>query len=264
VRRSYEDEPTEAGDSAREPGRIVYGLHPIAETLRARADEIEHLFVVGGRVSPRVQAIIDAARAAGVSLRFVDRERLRLLCGTTDHQGVVARVATFAYAALEDVLAAAASASEKALLLALDGVQDPRNLGAVLRSAEALGAHGVVLPRERAAGVTPTAAKVAAGAAERIPIARVTNLVRSLEEMKRAGLWIVGAAMDAPQTAATYDFKGPSCVVIGGEEKGLRPLVARACDSLVRIPLAGTTASLNASIAAAIVLYEARRQRSGA
>ena len=256
-------EPDELHDDVKS-GRTVYGLHSVTEALSARADTVEHLYVQEGRANARVQQLIDGARAAGVAVRFLERERLRLLCGTTDHQGVVARVGVFAYASLEDLAGVATASGEPLLVLALDGVQDPRNLGAILRSAEAMGAHGVVIPKERAAGVTPVAAKVAAGAAERIPVVRVTNLVRALQALKKSGAWIVGASAEAPELAAKYDFRGATVIVVGGEEKGLRPLVARTCDSVVRIPLSGVTSSLNASIAAAVLVYEARRQRGSA
>lgn len=240
--------------------RIVFGLHAVTEAVRARPEEIEHLYALGGRGNPRAQTLIDEARAAGVSVRFVDRDRLRLFSGSPDHQGVAASVASFAYAELEDLLTAPRDAPP--LLVALDSVLDPRNLGAILRSAEALGAHGVILPRDRAAGVTAAAAKVAAGAAERIPVARVVNLARALEQLKTGGLWIIGAAPGADVVAHRHDFTGPTCLVIGGEEKGLRPLIRKTCDAVVSIPLAGTTSSLNASIAAAVLLYEIQRQRA--
>jgi 23S rRNA (guanosine2251-2'-O)-methyltransferase len=241
-------------------GRTLYGFHPVLEALRARCEEVECLYVQEGRLSPRAQAAVDEARRLGVSVRFVDRERLRLLCGTVQHQGLVARIEPFRYAALEDLLAA--PRMRPLLLLALDGVQDPRNLGAAIRSAEAFGAHGVVIPRDRAAGVTAVAAKAAAGAAERLPVARVTNLARALEAVQAAGGWVVGAEGSAPNSVSDLDLRGNLCFVVGGEEKGLRPLVRARCDSLVRIPLLGQTPSLNASVAASILLYEATRQRS--
>jgi 23S rRNA (guanosine2251-2'-O)-methyltransferase len=241
-------------------GRTLYGLHPVDEALRARPEEVECLFAQEGRLTPRAQAVVDEARRRGVSVRFVDRERLRLLCGTIEHQGLVARIESFRYAELEDLLAA--PRTRPLLLLALDSVQDPRNLGAIIRSAEALGADAVVIPRDRAAGVTAVAAKAAAGAAERLPVVRVTNLTRALEVIQAAGGWVVGAEAAATTPVSGLDLRGNVCFVVGGEEKGLRPLVRRRCDHLVRIPLAGGTPSLNASVAASILLYEAVRQRA--
>jgi 23S rRNA (guanosine2251-2'-O)-methyltransferase len=241
-------------------GRIIYGLHPVAEAIRARAEEVECLFAQQGRLSGRAQALVDEARNAGVSVRFVDRERLRLMAGTVDHQGLVARVATFHYQELEAILSR--KGTSPLLLVALDGVQDPRNLGAVLRSAEAFGAQGIVIPRDRAAGVTAIASKAAAGAAERIPVTRVTNLVRALATIKDAGGWIVGAHPAEGVPLWDLDLAGDVCLVVGGEEKGLRPLVAKTCDHLARIPLLGETPSLNASVAAGILLYETLRQRT--
>jgi 23S rRNA (guanosine2251-2'-O)-methyltransferase len=160
------------------------------------------------------------------------------------------------------VLAAAEASGRPPLVVLLDGVEDPHNLGAVVRSAHALGAHGVVLPRDRAAGVTPAAAKASAGAVEHVAIVRVTNLVRALEELKEAGLWAVGAVPEGERDIASVDLRGPTALVLGGEGQGIRPLVQRTCDHLVRIPMLGRVGSLNASAAAAIALYEAVRQRA--
>jgi 23S rRNA (guanosine2251-2'-O)-methyltransferase len=173
----------------------------------------------------------------------------------------VAVVADYRYREVEEILAAAAASKRPPLVVLLDGVEDPHNLGAIVRSAHALGAHGVVVPRDRAAGVTPSAAKASAGAVEHVPVARVTNLVRTLEELKEAGIWAVALVPDGDQDLAQVDMKGPTALVIGGEGQGIRPLVRKCCDHVARIPMVGRVGSLNASAAAAITLYEAARQR---
>jgi 23S rRNA (guanosine2251-2'-O)-methyltransferase len=180
----------------------------------------------------------------------------------TQHQGIVAVVADYRYREVEDILAAARLAGKPPLLVLLDGVEDPHNLGAVVRSAHALGAHGVVIPRDRAASVTPSAAKASAGAVEHLPIVQVTNLVRAIEDLKEAGIWTVAAVPDGDQDLASVDLRGPIALVIGGEGQGVRPLVRKSCDHAARIPMEGRVGSLNASAAAAIAIYEAMRQRA--
>jgi 23S rRNA (guanosine2251-2'-O)-methyltransferase len=170
-------------------------------------------------------------------------------------------VADFAYAELEDVLAAAKESGRPPLLVVLDGIEDPHNLGAIIRSAHALGAHGVVIPKDRAAGVTPTVAKAAAGALERCPVARVTNVAQAIEALKEAGVWSVALAMDGEAPLGRVDLRGPTALVMGSEGEGLRPLVRRTCDHSARIPMLGELDSLSVSASAAIALYEVARQR---
>jgi 23S rRNA (guanosine2251-2'-O)-methyltransferase len=179
------------------------------------------------------------------------------------HQGVAARLREFAYASLDDLLARATASGRPPLVVVLDGLQDPHNLGAVIRSADALGVHGVVLPRDRSVGVTATVARASAGAVEHVPVARVTNLSRALEELKAAGLWVAAADPEADQVLWDARLDGPLAVVIGAEGAGVRPGVLKHCDLRLRIPMAGRVASLNASVSAALVLYEVARQRSG-
>lgn len=254
--------------------RLVYGIGPVREILGRRARDIDVLYVSQARKARQragdpVAALAAEARQRGVSVEVRDRAELdALLAGQGEagrppaHQGVVAVVGAFAYAALEDLLDRAAGAP--ALIAALDCVQDPHNLGAIVRSAYVLGAHGLVIPRDRAAQVTPVVTKVSAGATEHLAIAQVTNLARALAQLKEAGLWIAGlAAGPDARPLHALDASLPLCLVLGAEGTGMRPLVARHCDFLVEIPMAGRgVGSLNVSVAAGIALYEVARQRA--
>ena len=242
--------------------RVVYGMNPVRELLRAGAEGIAELWLAEGGERPRAFAELERiARDHGAKVRTAPRPRLDRLAGVTQHQGIVAVVADYRYREVDDILEVARKAGKPPLLVLLDGVEDPHNLGAVVRSAHALGAHGVVLPRDRAASVTPSAAKASAGAVEHLPIARVTNLVRTLEELKEAGVWTVAAVPDGDVELSSVDLRGPIALVIGGEGQGVRPLVRKSCDHAARIPMAGRVGSLNASAAAANAIYEAMRQR---
>jgi 23S rRNA (guanosine2251-2'-O)-methyltransferase len=242
---------------------ILVGRHPVLEALRSGARPIEEV-LVEGEARGRHLDVVALARQAGVRYSRVPRAALTALAGTGHHQGVVARVAPRAYAELEDVLAVPARRGEVPLFVALDQVQDPGNVGNLLRTAEALGAHGVVLPRHEAAGLTAHAVRAAAGALEHLPVARVGNLARALERLKAAGCWIVGAVAEGPGAGPPWDadLTVPLALVLGSEGRGLRPLVARACDALVRVPLVGRIAALNVAAAGAACLYEVRRQRA--
>ena len=243
--------------------RVVYGVNPVRELLRAGAEGLSELWLAEGSVRGAVFGELDRiARAAGAKVRRAPRPRLDRLAGTDRHQGVVAVVADFRYAQIEQVIAAAREAGAPPLVVVLDGVEDPHHLGAVVRSALALGAHGVVIPRDRAVGVTPAAAKASAGAVERLPVVRVTNVARALESLKEAGLWTVALAADGDRTLGEVDLAAPTALVLGSEGEGLRPLVRRSCDRVVRIPMTGEIDSLSVSAAAAVALYEAARQRA--
>jgi 23S rRNA (guanosine2251-2'-O)-methyltransferase len=197
------------------------------------------------------------ARSSGIAVERVGKDRLELLVRNPQHQGIVAEADDFAYAGLDDVIRGAGPP----LVLALDSVQDPHNLGALARSAECFGATGLVIPQDRAAQVTPTASKASAGAVERLPIAQVVNLVRALEALKERGLWVTGLAGEGAEPLDTIDLTGPTVLVVGAEGEGLRPLVRRACDRLAYIPMTGRTGSLNASVAGGIALAGAFAQR---
>ena len=249
---------------------ILAGRHPVLEALRGRARPIEEV-LVEAEAGDRHADILALARQGGVRLSRAPRAALTSLAGSTHHQGVVARVAPREYADLEDLLAVPGTRGEPALFLALDQVQDPGNVGNLLRTAEALGVHGALVPRHQAAGLTPHVVRAASGALEHLPVARVGNLVQALERLKQQGCWIVGAVAEGPkgpgstptlQAPWTADLRGPLTLVLGSEGRGLRPLVARTCDLLVRIPLAGRVGSLNVAAAGAALLYEVRRHRS--
>ena len=244
--------------------RTVHGVNPVRELLRSGGEAPGELWIAEGAERHRLGEILRLARRLGTRLREAPRQKLDRLAGTDRHQGVVAVVADYRYRDLEDVLAAASLRGEPALVVVLDGVEDPHNLGAVVRSAHALGGHGVVIPNDRAAGVTAAAAKASAGAVEHCPVARVTNLAQALESLKESGLWTVAATADAELDLEQVDLAGPVAIVLGGEGRGIRPLVRKACDRAGRVPMAGEVGSLNVSAAAAICLYEALRQRRGA
>lgn len=242
---------------------ILCGHHPVAETLRRDPRRVDELLL---EREPRTWAteILALARQAGVRWARVDRGVLTQLAGTSHHQGVVARVAAWTYASIDELLAIPATRGEAALFLVLDQIQDAGNVGNLLRSAEALGVHGVVLPRHHAAGLTAHVAKAAAGALEHLPVARVGNLGQTLGVLKRVGCWVIGTSATAREARPPWavDLRGPVALVLGSEERGLRPLVARSCDEVVRIPMAGRVGSLNVAAAGAALVYEAARQRA--
>ncbi|HEX9242404.1 MAG TPA: 23S rRNA (guanosine(2251)-2'-O)-methyltransferase RlmB [Anaeromyxobacter sp.] len=243
--------------------RVVYGLNPVRELLRASAEVSELWLAEGGTRGAAFAELERLARRAEAKVRAAPRAKLDRLAGTDRHQGVVAVVADFRYAELEELLEAAKASGRPPLLVVLDGVEDPHNLGAIIRSALALGAHGVVIPKDRAVGVTPAVAKASAGAVEKIPLARVTNVAQCLEGLKEAGIWSVALAADGDRPLAALDLRGPTALVLGSEGEGLRPLVRRTCDLAAKIPMMGDLDSLSVSASAAVALYEAARQRRG-
>jgi 23S rRNA (guanosine2251-2'-O)-methyltransferase len=237
-------------------------MNPVREFLRSGGEEITELWLGEGGERGRVFGdLARLARERGAKVREAPRQKLDRLAGTDRHQGVVAVVADYHYRELDDVLGAAGESGGPLLLVVLDGIVDPQNLGAIIRSAHALGAHGVVIPKDRAAGVTAAAAKASAGAVEHCPVARVTNLSQALERMKEAGVWTVATDAGASADLSAVDLSVPTALVLGSEESGVRPLVQRTCDHVARIPMQGKVGSLNAAASAAIALYEAARQR---
>jgi len=239
----------------------LFGRHPVLELLRAESRRVDEVAILAHGRSPALQELLTLARSRGVKVSFRTRDQLTAMAGTPHHQGVVARVAAASYADLGSLLAVPSERAEPAFLLALDRVQDPRNLGTVLRSAEATGAHGVILSKHHSVGLTPGAAKSATGAAEWVRVARVTNLVQSLEALKKEGVWIIGTVAHGGMSPWTADLSGPLCLVLGGEGEGLRPLVARTCDLFLTLPMKGRLGSLNVAAAAAVLCYEVVRQR---
>jgi 23S rRNA (guanosine2251-2'-O)-methyltransferase len=241
--------------------RILAGFHAVTARLRQAADSIEVLYVNAQRHDARMRGLLDRAESAGVRIVMADAERLDRLAGGTPHQGVVATAAPLALAGLDEILNAV---SPTTLLLLLDGVTDPRNLGACMRVADAAGAAAVIVPRDRSAAASPEAAKAAAGAMEALPLIAVTNLARTMEEIRDAGIWIAGAAGEAPTALYDLDLTGPRAWALGAEGAGLRRLTREKCDWLAHIPLAGSVDSLNVSVAAGICLFETVRQRRAA
>ncbi len=241
-----------------EDGRILAGRNPIREALKA-GRPVEKLLVASGELSGAAREIVGLAREAGAVVQQVERARLDQLYPA--HQGMLAYVAAVPYVQVEDMLAAAAAKGEDPFLILLDGITDPHNLGAIVRSAECAGAHGVVIPERRAAGLTPAAAKAAAGALNHMPIARVKNLNRTIEELKARNIWVVGTAMDG-EDALAADLSGPIALVIGSEGEGIARLTLEKCDRTISLPMKGRIESLNASVAAGILMYEIVRARA--
>jgi len=239
---------------------LVYGPNAVLEALRAGKRQIETITILESARPDRLKALLDLAREKGVPVHRVPRFDL----GDMRHQGVVARIAAARYEDADDLMEQLESrigSADPPLALGLDGVEDPRNMGSILRTAECAGVHGVFIAERRAVGLTSVVAKVAAGALEYVPVARVTNLVRLIEQLKERNIWVVGAAGDAKQLYTDWDWKLPAAVFLGSEGHGLHRLVREHCDTLVRIPVAGKLESLNVSVAAGVLLYEARRQR---
>lgn len=242
---------------------ILFGVHPLREAIRAQPGDVLQIEVARGRHGPGVEQLLEEARRLGIPVHLRPPEAVTRAAGSEHHQGLVARIKGFEYADEEAVLAACRTPG--ALVVLLDCIQDPGNLGAILRSAHALGAHAAVVPKDRAVGVTPTVRKAAAGAVAHLPVGRVTNLARFAERLfEEAGLWILGLDHDAKVNLDRLDLTLPLGVVVGSEGKGIRPAVAKACQLKGRIPMAGRIGSLNASAASAIAFYEIARQRGRA
>jgi 23S rRNA (guanosine2251-2'-O)-methyltransferase len=236
------------------------GFHAVEEALAA-GRPLDRIVIARGRHGERVEAIVQQAKSRGVPVRFEDRQQLDRLAGTRDHQGVAALAAAKKSVELEDLIAENAASNGQGLLVLLDGVEDPHNLGAIVRSSLAAGAQGVVIPERRAAGLTDTVERASAGALAHLPIARVKNLVRAMEQMKEAGYWLVGLDERAEKTYTDVDLKGSIGLVLGSEGEGLHELTRKRCDFLVSIPTMGPVRSLNVSVAAGIMLFETIRQR---
>ncbi|HEB99544.1 MAG TPA: 23S rRNA (guanosine(2251)-2'-O)-methyltransferase RlmB [Thiotrichales bacterium] len=239
----------------------VWGLHAVDALLVEAPERIKRLYLQRGRRDGRVAELRERAQASGIAMEEVTRGWLDERLPEARHQGIAAEVRPRPLGDERDLRALLAGLSEPAFLLVLDGVQDPHNLGACLRTAEAAGVQAVVFPRDKAAGLTPVARKAACGAAERLPLFQVTNLARVLRNLREQGVWIYGAAGEAGQSLYETDLRGPVALVLGGEGKGLRRLTRDHCDALIRIPMAEAAESLNVSVAAGVLLFEARRQR---
>jgi 23S rRNA (guanosine2251-2'-O)-methyltransferase len=243
---------------------ILYGRQPVRETLRAGRREVYKLLVSAGlRPNGIIGQVLDLARQRNVPVQEVDRRELDKIGGEANHQGLAAEVSGYPYVELPDILDTARKAGAPPFLLLLDHLLDPQNLGSLLRSAEAAGVHGVVIPGRRASDVTPAAVRASAGAAEHVRVAQVTNLVRAMEQLKDEGLWLAGLeALPGAQRYTLADLRGPLGIVVGSEGQGLARLVRERCDFLICLPMHGQVESLNAGVAGAITLYEALRQRN--
>jgi 23S rRNA (guanosine2251-2'-O)-methyltransferase len=237
----------------------IYGINAVGEALKSRGRKFEYVAVARERHDGRVQRVVEECRRGGVAVRFVARDELDRLAGGAAHQGVVAVASAKQYTDMQSVLSG--KRGGRALIVVLDGVEDPHNLGAIVRTADGAGADGILIPERRAAGVTATVAKASAGATEHVPIAKITNVARALEELKSAGLWTFGLDERATQLYDEVDYTLDCALVLGAEGHGLHELVRKRCDVLVKIPMAGRVGSLNVSVAAGVVLYEVARQR---
>jgi 23S rRNA (guanosine2251-2'-O)-methyltransferase len=237
------------------------GIHAVREALEA-GSPFDRIVIAKGRQDTRIEEIVQLARSHGIAVRFEDRGQLDRLANTRDHQGVVAIAAARAAATLEDILERAnQSKGQQGLIVLLDGVEDPHNLGAIIRTALVAGAHGVVIPERRAAGLTDTVARASAGALAHLPVAKVTNLVRAMEELKEAGYWLVGLDEAGQKSYTEVDYTSPTGIIMGGEGNGLHELTRKRCDFVVSLPTTGPVKSLNVSVATGVVLFEALRQR---
>lgn len=239
----------------------IEGRNAVLEAFRA-GKTIDKLYVLKGCTDGPIQSILREAKKGDTLIRFTEKERLDQMSQTGHHQGVIAQAAAYEYAEVDDILSAAQSKGEKPFLILLDGIEDPHNLGAILRTANQAGAHGIIIPKQRAVGLTAVVAKTSAGAINYTPVAKVTNLVRTMEDLKKKGIWFVCADMDG-EPMYRIDMTGAIGIVIGNEGSGVGRLVKESCDLVASIPMRGNVDSLNASVAAGVLMYEAVRQRIG-
>ncbi|HEV2403831.1 MAG TPA: 23S rRNA (guanosine(2251)-2'-O)-methyltransferase RlmB [Ktedonobacterales bacterium] len=241
----------------------IWGRYPVLEALRSRR-RVHRVLVAQGPKDPALTAVVDQARRVGVPIENSSRRHLDDLSHNANHQGVMAVTAPREYADVDEILARAVALGEEPLVLALDAIQDVQNLGSLIRTAEIVGAHGVIIPEHRAAGLTPAVDKTSAGAVEFLPVAQVTNMTRTLDDLKKRGLWCIGLDGDAETPFDKANLTGPIALVVGSEGKGISRLVRAHCDVLVRLPMRGHVGSLNAAVAGSIALYEIWRQRGWA
>ena len=242
-----------------ENSNIICGRNPVLEALRS-GREIDRLFVAHGTGGGSVTAIIAKCRAKGILIKEISPQKLDYYCGGANHQGVAVMFASQEYATVDDMFALAETRGEKPFLIICDEIEDPHNLGAIIRTAEATGVHGVIIPERRSASLNATVAKAACGALEYVPVARVTNIANTIDALKQRGVWVFGADMDGDDYTKT-DFDTPCALVIGNEGKGIGALTAKKCDAVISLPMHGKINSLNASVAAGILMYEVVRSR---
>ncbi|MGF7058346.1 23S rRNA (guanosine(2251)-2'-O)-methyltransferase RlmB [Brassicibacter mesophilus] len=238
----------------------IEGRNPVIEALKA-GREIEKILVAKGSNQGSVNKIVGMAKDKRVVIQYVEKNKLDSMSDTGSHQGVIAIASAHSYKTIEDIIKLAEDRNEDPFVIVLDEIEDPHNLGAILRTAECAGAHGVIIPKRRAVGLTPVVAKTSAGAIEYMPVAKVPNISAAIEGLKEKGIWVYGADMDGESNYFEKDLKGPIAIVIGSEGKGINRLVKEKCDFLVKIPMVGRVSSLNASVAASVLIYEVLRQR---
>lgn len=241
---------------------MIEGRNPVLEAIQSGRD-INKLMVADGQKEGSIKKIIAKAKEKGIVISYVDRQKINGLSQSDNHQGVIAFVAAYDYKDLEDLLNEVQEKEEVPFFIILDEINDPHNLGSIMRTADAVGAHGIIIPKRRAVGLTPVVAKTSAGAIEYVPVCRVTNLARTIDTLKERNIWIAGADMTGEQTHFQADFKGAIALVMGNEGQGLSRLVKEKCDFLVNIPMIGKVSSLNASVAASVIMYEIFKQRQG-
>jgi 23S rRNA (guanosine2251-2'-O)-methyltransferase len=240
---------------------ILYGIHPVTEALKARRRTCFEIYISPDRSPGQITQVIEIAGILKLPIKTLSSSQLSVLCGSEAHQGVGAKVSPYPLVDMDDLTAPSGENSPPAFLVLLDGIVDPQNMGALIRTALCAGATGIVFPKDRSASPLPSVSKASAGAMEHLPMAMVTNLSAAIQNLKHSGLWIAGLDKSAGQTLYDVDWTGPMAIVIGGEEKGIRPLVKKQCDFLISIPQIAGFNSLNASVAGAVVMYEAVRQR---
>ena len=243
------------------PDGIIYGINPVLEALRAERQGLNKVILAEGKEGGPIRTLRQLAREKGIPVQVSPKEALDRLAGTGHHQGVLGFTAASSYSTWEDLLDRVRSAQGKAIVLILDSIEDPQNLGSLIRTAETCGVQGVILPKDRAAGITPVVVKASAGAVAHLPVVRVTNLANTLEDLKKEGFWIVGADSRAEKSLYELKFDMNVGLVIGSEGKGVRPLLLKKCDYTVSIPMRGKVSSLNAAIAGAVILFEILRQQ---
>lgn len=241
---------------------IIYGIHPVREALTSSSVLFQKIMVSARTPSPSLQEVIDLARRRGVTLAFREKETLDRMAKGNPHQNVIAFLQETPYAGLEEVLIRSKQVGPKVLLLILDGIQDPQNLGSLIRTGLGCGVQGVIIPKDRAVGITPVVAKASAGAVAHIPVARVVNIATTLDRLKKEGIWVYGASEEAKDRIYDLDLTIDLAIVIGSEGKGIRPLVKKKCDRLFSIPMKGPISSFNASVSGGMILYEVMRQRA--
>lgn len=239
----------------------IWGYHPVYETMRAGRRKVESIYMVLEKVRPRDDKLVRLARDCGISIKGTSAQQINTMVGHKRHQGICAKVSEYPVVSLESIMEQAESCGQDPFVLVLDQIVDPQNLGAIVRTAHCAGVHGVVLPKKHSAPPSAAVSKASAGALEHTWLAYVTNLAEALKKLKATGLWLAGSDQKGPGAVFEADLTGPLAIVIGGEEKGIRPLVKKQCDFLVSVPQKGRIGSLNASAAAAVVVYEAFRQR---